>query len=397
MAENRSRGILNLPLELFLCIIHELYAPDVLSLGQTCNAIRSAVNERRVWEAALRDTCRLDQLFEPSYYPIEDLDILELQRAALEPWRRCASFTPELPSDNPSGGEGSVAGGNMRLKEIKLEGDDHIHFNDVCIVPGGRYVLGMNRRYICLWDIGQTGKGSWNSKPDTLSLSSIVRATPGAQIRDMSAPEAATVASFRLATMELNSYESFRVFEVGPLPDVFSIRGIASLQGISPDLHLIGFWLQGDNLVCHYYEGVLVWDFVQSKYIAIPSCGKAAKITTNGNLIIAWEGPNIGVWTMPPLKPLETTSAELRELFSDDLTDGIDFNTIRQDDRSLWRNKTYLPCAWYSFPPDAVEHAVLRPGYDKKTIKVERVLLDVSAGAGNYRRYSQTSFTMDTG
>ncbi|KAF5330248.1 hypothetical protein D9611_010653 [Ephemerocybe angulata] len=90
MAENRSRGILNLPLELFLCIIQELYAPDVLSLGQTCNAIRSAVNQRRVWEAALRATCRLDQLFEPSYYPIEDLDILELQRAALEPWRRCS-------------------------------------------------------------------------------------------------------------------------------------------------------------------------------------------------------------------------------------------------------------------------------------------------------------------
>ncbi|KAF6764499.1 hypothetical protein DFP72DRAFT_1130386 [Ephemerocybe angulata] len=219
MAENRSRGILNLPLELFLCIIHELYAPDVLSLGQTCNAIRGAVNERRVWEAALRATCRLDQLFEPSYYPIEDLDILELQRAALEPWRRCASFTPELPSDNPSGGEGSVAGGNMLLKEIKLEGDDHRHFYNI-------------------WD--------------------------------MSAPEAATVASFRLATMELSSYESFRVFEVGPLPDVFSIREIASLQGISPELHLIGFWLQGDNLVCHFYEGVLVWDFVQSKYIAYP-------------------------------------------------------------------------------------------------------------------------------
>ncbi|KAF6764501.1 hypothetical protein DFP72DRAFT_1130391 [Ephemerocybe angulata] len=105
MSENISRRMLNLPLELFLCIMQELYAPDVLSLGQTCRAIRSAVNQRDVWEAILRATCRLNQLFEPSYHPIEDLDILKLQRAALEPWRRSASFTWELPSDNPSRGK----------------------------------------------------------------------------------------------------------------------------------------------------------------------------------------------------------------------------------------------------------------------------------------------------
>ncbi|KAF6742421.1 hypothetical protein DFP72DRAFT_1081959 [Ephemerocybe angulata] len=51
MSENISRRMLNLPLELFLCIMQELYAPDVLSLGQTCRAIRSAVNQRDVWEA----------------------------------------------------------------------------------------------------------------------------------------------------------------------------------------------------------------------------------------------------------------------------------------------------------------------------------------------------------
>ncbi|KAF6764504.1 hypothetical protein DFP72DRAFT_1040282 [Ephemerocybe angulata] len=381
MSENSSRGILALPLELHLCIIQELHAPDVLNLGQTCNAIRSSVNQRRVWEAALRATCRLNQLFEPSYYPLEDLDLPELQRAALEPWRRSASFAPGSIIEAAYRSEGSGTSRNVLQKDIKLGGGDHLDFEGVYIVPGGRYVLGRTEKYICLWDMGQTSKVPWNTIPDRLTPSSIMWVTDGRVIWDMSAPKAVDITSFRFATSENET--DLRVYEVGPLPDVCSIREIAKLQGISSVLTLDDFWLEGNTLVCRFDEGMVVWDFIQSRYTALQSRGgEMSKITTNGNLIVAWAGPNIGVWTMPPLKPLETSSSELDKLFSEEFTDGIDFDTIQQDEHSLWPSETYLPSAWYSFPPDALEYAVLHPDYDRKTIKVERVLLDVMAGGG---------------
>ncbi|KAF6764498.1 hypothetical protein DFP72DRAFT_1163446 [Ephemerocybe angulata] len=395
MSENRSRrGFLYLPLELHLCIIEELDAPDLLNLGQTCNAIRSTINQRRVWEAALRATCRLNQLFEPSYHPIEDLDILELQRAALEPWRRSASFALGSRSDSPFRDEESAASRNVLRKKIKLESDSVEEFAQVYIVPGGRYVLAITGSCIYLWDLGQISKVPWDSMDESLKPTSITRATHGGLMWSMSAPKPVGITTFRFATSE--NATDLRVYEVGPLPDVCSIREIAKLQGISPELSLHNVWIQGNSLVCDFDEGgILVWDFVQSRYAAIPSRGEVAKITTNGNLIIAWQGPNVGVWTIPPLKPLETSSAELRDLFSEDFTGGIDFNTIPQDERSLSPAETSLPCAWYSFPPDAVEYAILHPDYDKKTIKVERVLLDVTAGGGSYSRCSQILFTMD--
>ncbi|KAF6742422.1 hypothetical protein DFP72DRAFT_1105943 [Ephemerocybe angulata] len=394
MSENNSRGILTLPLELHLCIIQELHAPDVLNLGQTCNAIRSSVNQRRVWEAALRATCRLNQLFEPSYYPLEDLDLPELQRAALEPWRRSASFAPGSIIEAAYRSEGSGTSRNVLQKDIKLGGGDQLDFEGVYIVPGGRYVLGRTEKYICLWDMGQTSKVPWNTMADRLMSSSIMWVTHGRSIWSMSAPKAVDITSFRFATSENET--DLRVYEVGPLPDVCSIREIAKLQGISSVLTLDDFWLEGNTLVCRFDEGMVVWDFIQSRYTALQSRGgEMSKITTNGNLIIAWAGPNIGVWTIPPLKPLETSSSELRKLFSEEFTDGIDFDTIQQDEHSPWPSETYLPSAWYSFPPDALEYAVLHPDYDRKTIKVERVLLDVTAGGGIYSRRSQTSFTMD--
>ncbi|KAF5331254.1 hypothetical protein D9611_013106 [Ephemerocybe angulata] len=394
MSENSSRGILALPLELHLCIIQELHAPDVLNLGQTCNAIRSSVNQRRVWEAALRATCRLNQLFEPSYYPLEDLDLPELQRAALEPWRRSASFALGSRSDSPSRDEGSVASRNVLRKKIKLESDSVDEFVEVYIVPGGRYVLGITGKCICLWDLGQIGKLPWDAMQERLKPTSIMRVTQGRNIWSMSAPKAVDITSFRFATSENET--DLRVYEVGPLPDVGSIREIAKLEGISRDLSLNDFWLQGNSLVCDFDGGMVVWDFVESRYIAIKSRGgEVSKITTNGNLIIAWAGPNIGVWTMPPLKPLETSSSEFRELLSEDFTNGIDFDTIQQDEHRLGPGETYLPSAWYSFPPDALEYVVLHPNYNKKTIEWERVLLDVTAGEGSHIRCSQTLFTMD--
>ncbi|KAF6764242.1 hypothetical protein DFP72DRAFT_1163253 [Ephemerocybe angulata] len=382
MDGNVPRGIFTLPLELYLCFFQELHPPDLLSLGQTCKLIRNTVNQRHVWEAALRASCRLNQVFEPSYEPIEELSLGKLQRVALEPWRRSASFAPQSSRKIwAMWGKGSTASSDTSRTETKLEGEmyDGMSFEEVYVVPGGRYVLGMTEKYVCLWDMGQTGRASWDSGSPKLLHASIMWATTGSVTWSMSAPTPVNVSSFRFATCEDDL--CFRVFEVGPMPDSCAIREIAKFQGVSPELAPDDFWVQEDRLICRFDEGLLVWDFVKSEYIAIPSRGKVSMITTNGNLVVAWEGSNTGVWTIPRLKPLEDPSSTLHELLPSNFTNGIDLDTIRDDDHHAPRRQIHLPSAWYCYPPHALEYATLHQvGIQKKTI-VERYLLNIAGGA----------------
>ncbi|KAF5331255.1 hypothetical protein D9611_013105 [Ephemerocybe angulata] len=332
MATEASPGILTLPLELYICIFQSLYPPDLLSLGQTCKGIRSIVCQRHVWEFAIRVTCRVNQLFAPSYHPLQGLDLAELRRAALEPWSRCTRFAQrsrEGLASNPSA---------SRIESILSNGGtDGERFEEVCIVPGGRYVFGMTRTRVCLWDLGQTGKTLVRS---TISCEPrepvhVMHAELGMTLWSMSAPTHISISTFRFATAE---DWSFHVYEVGPLPDNVEIRQIARLRDLAPALAVDEFWIQGDRVMCHLNEGTVIWDYVKSEYVAVPTRGTASMMNTIGNHIVAWENLSSGVWTVPPLHPLlPCSSQELPELLSDDFTNGIDMGTIEDtEDKSLW-------------------------------------------------------------
>ncbi|KAF5331249.1 hypothetical protein D9611_013103 [Ephemerocybe angulata] len=431
MDGNVLRGILALPLELYLYFFQELHPPDLLSLGQTCKLIRNTVSQRHVWEAALRATCRLNQVFEPSYEPIGELSLGELQRAALEPWRRSASFATwanrgEGPaassmqsvvssvggwadddereededvgaSDSDSGSSSesgaqtaSDANGDLALTkdtsrtEIKLVGErcwDEMRFEEVYVVPGGRYVLGRTEKYVCLWDMGQTGRASRNSKLTKLRYASIMWNDTGSVTWLMSTPRTVNGSSFRFATCVDDL--CFRVFEVGPMPDSCAIREIAKFEGGSPGLNPEDLWVQEDRMMCRFDEGLLVWDFVKSEYSAIPIRGEVEKITTNGDLVVAWEGSNTGVWTIPRLKPLEDASSTLNELLPSNFTNGVDLDTIKDDDDGAPRRQIHLPSAWYCYPLHALEYATLHQVGGKDI--VERYLLNIAGGAGARR------------
>ncbi|KAF6764510.1 hypothetical protein DFP72DRAFT_1163450 [Ephemerocybe angulata] len=431
MDGNVLRGILALPLELYLYFLQELHPPDLLSLGQTCKLIRSIVSQRHVWEAALRATCRLNQVFEPSYEPIGELSLGELQRAALEPWRRSASFATwairgEGPtassmqsvvssvgggadddereenedvgaSDSDSGSSSesgeqtaSDASGDLALTkdtsrtEIKLEGEkcwDETGFEEVYVIPGGRYVLGRTEKYVCLWDVGQTGRASRNSDSRKLRHTSIMWNATGSVTWLMSAPRPVDVSSFRFATCEDDL--CFRVFEVGPMPDRCEIREIGKFKGESPGLCPEHLWVQEDRMMCCFDEALLVWDFVKSEYNAIPIRGEVSEITTNGNMVVAWEGSNTGVWTIPRLKPLEVASSTLDELLPSEFTNRIDLTTIKDEDDHAPRRQIHLPSAWYSYPLHALEYATLHHVGGKAI--VERYLLNIAGGAGAHR------------
>ncbi|KAF6742424.1 hypothetical protein DFP72DRAFT_182974 [Ephemerocybe angulata] len=253
-----------------------------------------------------------------------------------------------------------------------------MRFEKVYVVPGGRYVLGRTEKYICLWDMGQTGRASRNSKLTKLRYASIMWNDTGSVIWLMSTPRPVNGSSFRFATCVDDL--CFRVFEVGPMPDSCEICEIAKIEGENPGLSPVGLWVQEDMMMCRFNEGLLVWDFVKSEYSAIPIRGEASKMTTNGNMVVAWEGSNTGVWAIPQLKPLEDASSALNELLPTEFTNGINLDTIKDDDNRAPRRQIHLPSAWYCYPPHALEYATVHQVWGREI--VERYLLNVTGGEG---------------
>lgn len=61
-----------------------LYNDTSHSKHQTCKSLREVIHQHSVWASVLRSLCKRDGLFLPSY-PIEGMDIREIQRVVLSP------------------------------------------------------------------------------------------------------------------------------------------------------------------------------------------------------------------------------------------------------------------------------------------------------------------------
>lgn len=100
---------------------------------------------------ALREICRKNTLFEPSF-PFHSTDLLELQRAALGPtlWHRKVS-------------RARTSGTKLMLQEGPLEfrippPTAGSTYHCVSLIPGGRYLLtGTSQGKIDVWDLGIPG------------------------------------------------------------------------------------------------------------------------------------------------------------------------------------------------------------------------------------------------
>ncbi|KAF5330146.1 hypothetical protein D9611_010654 [Ephemerocybe angulata] len=394
------RGLLVLPPELLLSIFQHIDPPDLFSLGQTCGRIRSLASNRHLWESALKTTCRLNQLFEPSYHPIAALSLAEVQSVALGPWSSSDSFaslsSPYLGHGSSSPQVGHPPPRRQRIWNMILlcEWEDNTEMQDICVVPGGRYVLGSTETLVCIWDLGQnTGSplGASANKDGSMGRydpvyspvpAHLLHAPTGSMIWSMSEPTPVGSSSFRFVTGQ-NS--SFCVYEVGPLPSDCYIRRIATLF-LAPTLSLDDLWIQGDRLFIQYREGLLVWDFILSTYVAVPTRGDVSMITTRGDFFVAWEGLNTGVWSIPPLRPLppDKDPMDLPELTSPvEFINGIDFNLILNeglDHRPACRIR--IPSPWYSFPSNAVEFIFLCEEDAEQRVSIERYIMNITSGEG---------------
>ena len=189
----------DVPTDVWLEIIAHLQAPDVLSLQsvspslylpptdltneleQTCKLLHDALHEKSVWISVLQQGCSRDGVYFPSY-PVAEMDIRRLQRAALAPYRlyrlveSCSAHSSDPPQLNP------VSNTLINLTTPSVEpATPSVHWQQVAfLVPGGRYLLTGGTFALYLWDLGPPDR--LVSADSTLVARAVIQSNPSAKI-----------------------------------------------------------------------------------------------------------------------------------------------------------------------------------------------------------------------
>jgi len=157
-------GLTDLCLDLQIHICEFLHPLHILALRQTCKACHAATSQRIVWIGALNRTCRHNSLFLPSF-PIPDMSLLELERAATAPsrWIMLSSSKDRNPNKLLPSRTTRITNNSIPFTL------DDLTLQNLYLVPGGRYLVassGLSRRTcdcVGVWDLGYVFDGAMSS------------------------------------------------------------------------------------------------------------------------------------------------------------------------------------------------------------------------------------------
>ncbi|RXW25586.1 hypothetical protein EST38_g279 [Candolleomyces aberdarensis] len=148
-----------LPVELWIRISNDLEPEDVLFFGQTCRNLRQMLSCKSVWIPLLDSICHKYKLFRPSY-PVDEMTLVEIQCATLGPYR----WT-------------KMVGNHHKRNPTPLDIVSTVPLEPFCksdtstdpvwldryrqfLVPGGRFAVTCDQKFLSLWDLGVVAKGS---------------------------------------------------------------------------------------------------------------------------------------------------------------------------------------------------------------------------------------------
>ncbi|KAF6764562.1 hypothetical protein DFP72DRAFT_1059529 [Ephemerocybe angulata] len=143
------------PTDVWMEILFCLYCKDLLSMSLVCKSLNDLVGQKKVWIENLRSFCKREAVFFPSY-PVDDMDVRDLQRATLGPERlrtlfrenSAAVYDRNTPVMAPA--TATILSDHPGARFILSKG--------LFLVPGGRFLVAANQLYLGLYDLGPAGR-----------------------------------------------------------------------------------------------------------------------------------------------------------------------------------------------------------------------------------------------
>ncbi|KAF6757052.1 hypothetical protein DFP72DRAFT_891647 [Ephemerocybe angulata] len=278
----RDRPIL--PHEVWCNAFEHMEPSEVLFLGQVSRTLRTLVSEKSVWRAILRSVCRKYDLFGPSF-PVEEMSVKELQRAALGPELFKALVTRHSwPADELHEAQILVPASDLtpfRKRGFKMGGSRSVKFMWVRhLVPGGRFLFQVTQApnkaadgsfTVQLWDLGVPGSSPLrkpslmaeikNGKPAGLNVTAVTA---------MVDPE--NDISLRVATY-LSGYGTgcmIKIHAISPSDPTFKRLAELHITNLIHNLHVSNPIVSGDVMLIRVNNTVVLWNFICHSYAAIP-------------------------------------------------------------------------------------------------------------------------------
>ncbi|KAF5342470.1 hypothetical protein D9611_001084 [Ephemerocybe angulata] len=156
-SSHQFQGRGDLPSDVWLEILSLLHYREFFSINRVCKVLHDLIDQRDIWVHALRGMCQQHAVFLPSY-PIEDMDVRELQRAVTGPARFTALTrnhkSTTLDEETPTLPFSSIFSLSLDTRSIWTD----IGSEGMFLVPGGRFLITANDECLVLSDLGAAGR-----------------------------------------------------------------------------------------------------------------------------------------------------------------------------------------------------------------------------------------------
>ncbi|KAF5330141.1 hypothetical protein D9611_010642 [Ephemerocybe angulata] len=341
--------VFDLPVELFFKIMANLSAEQIFRMSQTCKTAHEWVSQREVWKTALKEACDSNHLFEPTY-PMESMDVPHLRRAALAIGRtaRRSSGSQEIRAVHREDQATRTARGLKKLGAL----------NDVCIIPGGRYLVELNSDCLRLWDLGIPWPS--NDRIDTVKLLSTIGGSEAfvCNFERLSTPLRCGDKMFRfvaIAQDRTSGHMVLKVYEVGPLPGDNEIRLLASKDTGAVFGTNWRCWLDGDCVITALwrYSHIIVWDYVRNIHASWESpIQDLLEVTSIDGIFIAWAHTGVIFWTTPELVEMDASVSLMEQDIGSNRPPTF-YDTIKypswkaQHNLALCKPRVMMSSTWY--------------------------------------------------
>ena len=148
-------------------------------LSKTCKALQPCTRQRVVWVAALHRVCLDNTLFLPSF-PISDMSVFEIEKAAMGP-RRWIELCEKQHLNDPAATLCPRA--TRIIDDSPFAAEVDYVSTEIFIVPGGRYLVISAPESISVLDLGCTSNSNCKliasvEPPEGEYETCIVQATP---------------------------------------------------------------------------------------------------------------------------------------------------------------------------------------------------------------------------
>jgi len=326
---------LSLDLQIHICGF--LHPFQIIALRQTCKAFRDITSKKIIWIHALNRICRKNLLFRPTF-PVHDMSVAELERAAAAPLRWIALSSSKdrdkdrcLPSRMTRVLKNPV---QSMIDRLKMPRRERVFRSwRPYLVPGGRYLVINGLDCLGVWDLGYVSDSgmSPNEKPPKMWATRVnhIRRFPVHPT-----PDGLGIRILTHCSESPDHDDALYVFEIYPQsknPELAKI-GQLILHQVS---QYLTFFLHGNKVIIHvpFKKTVIVWDFIANAVAgwSIEShhnnpIDKIIRVTETNIIMCCYpsDRPTLWIFHIPPLIP-KTPSFDSEELYFPELSPVLTF------------------------------------------------------------------------